>query len=88
MFHYFQQDLDINNSYSSTTKSVPEETCNQRPARQRKKEKTTLLEVEQSKEERPKAVEKREVQKKEENHEHNKEVGALKTQYLYFFKAI
>lgn len=66
---------------------MPEETCNQRPARQRKKEKTTLLEVEQSKEEKPKAVEKPEVQKKE-NHEPNKEVGALKTQYLYFFKAI
>lgn len=63
------------------TKSVLEETFNQRPARQ---EKTKLLEVKQSEDEKPKAVEKPEVRKKkEENHEPNKEVGALK-HCLYF----
>lgn len=79
MFHYPQQDLDLNNSCASTAKSVPEETCNQGPARVRKKEKSKLLEVQQSKEETPKVVEKTEVQKKkEEKHEPNKEVGTLK----------
>ncbi|XP_044023469.1 stress-induced-phosphoprotein 1 [Siniperca chuatsi] len=69
-----QKDLDLNNSYASTAKSVPEETCNQRPAKERKKNKTNFLEVQQSKEEKPKVVEKPEVQKKkEEKREPNKE---------------
>lgn len=71
--------MDLNNSYASTGKSVPEETSNQRPARGRKKEKTKLQEVQQFMEERPKAVEKPEIQKKkEEKQEHNEEVGTLK----------
>lgn len=82
MFYFFQQNLDLNNSYSSTTKSVPEETCNQRPARVRKKEKNKLPEVQQPKEEKPKIVEKPEIKKKkEEKHEPIKEVGTLKTYY-------
>ncbi|XP_033499098.1 uncharacterized protein LOC117267346 isoform X3 [Epinephelus lanceolatus] len=69
-----KQDLDLNNSHSSKTNSVPKETCNQRPARERKKEKTKSVEVQQSKEEKPKVVEKPEVQmKKEEIHEPNNE---------------
>lgn len=77
MFHCHQQDLDLNNSHSSTTKSVPEETCNQRPAKERKKEKNKLLK--KSLEEKPKVVEKPEIQKKEERPQPNKEVGTLKT---------
>ncbi|KAL7381048.1 hypothetical protein ABVT39_027772 [Epinephelus coioides] len=70
-----QKDLDLNNSHSSKTNSVPKETCNQRPARERKKEKTKSVEVQQSKEEKPKVVEKSEVQmKKEEIHEPNNEI--------------
>lgn len=59
-------------------KSVPEETCNQRPARERKNGKTKSL-GDQSKEEKPKVVETPEVQKKEQKHDPNKEVGTLKT---------
>ncbi|XP_031165960.1 uncharacterized protein si:dkey-33c12.4 isoform X2 [Sander lucioperca] len=66
-----QKDLDLNNSHSSTTKSVPEETCNQRPAKERKKEKNKLLK--KSLEEKPKVVEKPEIQKKEERPQPNKE---------------
>ncbi|XP_031733276.1 RNA polymerase II-associated protein 3-like [Anarrhichthys ocellatus] len=66
-----QKDLDLNNSNSSTTKL---ETCNERPARERKKKKTKLLEVPQSNEEMQRVVEKPEVhKKKEEKHEPNKE---------------
>lgn len=80
MFHYLQQDLNLNNSFASTAKSVPEETSNQRPARERKKKKTKLQEVQPSKEEKPKIVEKPEVQKKkEEKPEPNKEVRTLKS---------
>ncbi|XP_037652668.1 RNA polymerase II-associated protein 3 isoform X1 [Sebastes umbrosus] len=69
-----KQDLNLNNSFASTAKSVPEETSNQRPARERKKKKTKLQEVQPSKEEKPKIVEKPEVQKKkEEKPEPNKE---------------
>ncbi|XP_068435846.1 uncharacterized protein [Clinocottus analis] len=65
-----QKDLDLNDSYAST-KLVAR---NERPARERKKKKTKLLEVLQSKEEKPKVVEEAEVQKKEEEkHEPNKE---------------
>ncbi|XP_039641139.1 uncharacterized protein si:dkey-33c12.4 isoform X2 [Perca fluviatilis] len=66
-----QKDLDLNNSISSTTKSVPEETCNQRPAKERKKEKNKLLK--KSLEEKPKVVEKPEIQKKEEKPQPDKE---------------
>ncbi|XP_054470252.1 triadin isoform X2 [Anoplopoma fimbria] len=68
-----QKDLDLNSSYPSTTKLVAEETCNERPARERKKKKTKLLEAPQSKEVMPQVVEKTEVPKKEEKHEPNKE---------------
>lgn len=72
-------DLDLNNSEASTVKSVPEETSNQRPARGRKKDKTKLQEVQQSKEENPNIVEKTEFQqKKEEKQEPDKEVCSLK----------
>ncbi|XP_059209561.1 RNA polymerase II-associated protein 3 isoform X2 [Centropristis striata] len=68
------KELDLNNSYASTTKSVPEEMCNQKPAREKKKKKTKLLEIQPPKEEMPKVVEKPEIQKKkEEKHEPNKE---------------
>ncbi|XP_034419312.1 RNA polymerase II-associated protein 3-like isoform X2 [Cyclopterus lumpus] len=67
-----QKDLDLNNSYASTTKLVAEEAFNERPARERKK-KTKLLEVLPSREEKPKVVEEPEIQKKEEKHEPNKE---------------
>ncbi|XP_073339048.1 uncharacterized protein [Pagrus major] len=70
-----QKDLDLNNSYSSTTKSVPEETrSNQKPAKERKKEKSKLQEVQPSKEKKTKEVQKAEVpKKKEEKPEPNKE---------------
>ncbi|XP_070776599.1 stress-induced-phosphoprotein 1 isoform X2 [Enoplosus armatus] len=69
-----QKDLDLSNLYASKAKPVPEETCNQRPAKERKKEKTKFLEVQQSKEEKTKVVAKPEVlKKKEEKHEPNKE---------------
>ncbi|XP_035530000.1 tetratricopeptide repeat protein 31-like [Morone saxatilis] len=62
-----QKVSDLNNSYASMAKPVPEETCNQMPAREGKKEKTAkILEVEQLKEEKPEVVEKPEVQKKKE----------------------
>ncbi|XP_038554293.1 uncharacterized protein si:dkey-33c12.4 [Micropterus salmoides] len=64
------KDLDLNNSYAPMVKSVPEETCNQRPARERKNGKTKSL-GDQSKEEKPKVVETPEVQKKE--HDPSKE---------------
>nr|XP_019961202.1 PREDICTED: uncharacterized protein LOC109641248 isoform X3 [Paralichthys olivaceus] len=60
-------ELDFNNSYA--VKSVPEETCNQKPA-----QKSKLVEVPQLKEEKPKVVENPVVQKKkEEKHEANEE---------------
>lgn len=62
------------------TKSVPEETCNKKPAKERKKEKIKLQEVQQSKEKKTKEVQKAEVpKKKEEKPEPDKEVGTLKT---------
>ncbi|XP_023286174.1 stress-induced-phosphoprotein 1-like [Seriola lalandi dorsalis] len=69
-----QKDLDLNNSCASTAKSVPEETCNQKPAKDRKKEKSKLSETQLLEEEKPKIVEKPEVQKnQEEKHEPSKE---------------
>ncbi|XP_068573742.1 RNA polymerase II-associated protein 3-like [Cebidichthys violaceus] len=69
-----QKDLDLDNSYSSTTKLVANEPCNERPAREKKKKKSKLLEIAQSNEEMQKVVEKPEVhKKKEEKHEPNKE---------------
>nr|XP_046268662.1 RNA polymerase II-associated protein 3 isoform X2 [Scatophagus argus] len=68
-----QKDLDLSNSQSSPAKSIPEEMCDQRPTKAKKKEKTKLLEVKQSKEEKSKAVEEPQVEKKEEKHEPNKE---------------
>ncbi|XP_026164852.1 uncharacterized protein LOC113131607 [Mastacembelus armatus] len=69
-----QKDLDLNNSYASAAKSVPEETCNQEPAIRRKEEKSKLLDVQQPKEVKLNIVEKPEVQKKEEEKpETNKE---------------
>ncbi|XP_019961199.2 uncharacterized protein [Paralichthys olivaceus] len=62
-----EKELDFNNSYA--VKSVPEETCNQKPA-----QKSKLVEVPQLKEEKPKVVENPVVQKKkEEKHEANEE---------------
>ncbi|XP_019961203.1 uncharacterized protein [Paralichthys olivaceus] len=62
-----KMELDFNNSYA--VKSVPEETCNQKPA-----QKSKLVEVPQLKEEKPKVVENPVVQKKkEEKHEANEE---------------
>lgn len=78
MFECRPQDLDLNNSYSSTTESVPEETCNKKPAKERKKEKTKLQEVQQPEEKKTKEVE-RVPKKKEEKPEPDKEVGTLKT---------
>ncbi|KAM9341676.1 uncharacterized protein ABDE67_015338 [Symphorus nematophorus] len=49
-----QKDLDLNNSYASTAKALPEETCSQITAKEGKKDKTKLVEVQQSKEEKPK----------------------------------
>ncbi|XP_070834564.1 protein STIP1 homolog isoform X2 [Chaetodon trifascialis] len=71
-----QKNLEVNNSYVSTANSeVPEETCNQRPSREKKKKKSKLLEGQEPKEENPKVEEKPEVQKKEEKHEPNKEAA-------------
>ncbi|KAI3367419.1 hypothetical protein L3Q82_026276 [Scortum barcoo] len=67
------EDLDLNNSYASTSKLAPEETSDQRPARGRKKEKNKLKEVQQSKEEKPEVVERPDVHKKEEKQEPNEE---------------
>ncbi|XP_042243932.1 uncharacterized protein si:dkey-33c12.4 [Thunnus maccoyii] len=62
-----QKDLNLNNSYASTAESAPEETHNQTPATERKKEKSKLPEVQQPEEEKSKVVEKQpEVQKKKE----------------------
>ncbi|XP_029349821.1 stress-induced-phosphoprotein 1 [Echeneis naucrates] len=62
-----QKDLDLNNSNASTAKSVPEETCNQKPVQE--SEKKTKLAVQ-----KPKTLEKMEVEKKKEDkHELNKE---------------
>ncbi|KAF3700816.1 Tetratricopeptide repeat protein 31 [Channa argus] len=69
-----QKELDLNNSYASTAKSVPEETCNQKPTKERKKEKSKLVGAEQPNEEKPNTVGKPDVQKKtEEKHESKKE---------------
>ncbi|XP_039994175.1 uncharacterized protein si:dkey-33c12.4 [Xiphias gladius] len=69
-----QKDLDLNNSYASAAKLVPEEKCNQKTAKERKKEKSKLLEVQLLKETKPEVVEKPEVQKtKEEKHKPIKE---------------
>ncbi|XP_042338280.1 stress response protein NST1-like [Plectropomus leopardus] len=76
-----QKVLDLNNSCPSTTQSVPEETCNQKPVR----EKSKLLEVQPFKEEKPEVVEKPEVQKmEEEKHEPNNEVRTLDLNKNYF----
>ncbi len=74
LLHYPQQDLELNYSYASTAKSVPKETCNEK-----KKKKSKLLEVQPSEEGKPTVVENPEVQKKQEKHEPNKEVGTMKT---------
>ncbi|XP_063765345.1 reticulocyte-binding protein homolog 2a isoform X2 [Eleginops maclovinus] len=68
------QDLNINNSHASTSKSVPEVLCNERTARERKNTNTKLPQVQPSKEEKPKIVEQPEVhEKKEEKYEPHKE---------------
>ncbi|KAF3845152.1 hypothetical protein F7725_008315 [Dissostichus mawsoni] len=60
-------DLNINNSHAaSTTKSVPEVLCNERPARERKTKETKLPEVQPPEEEKTKIVAQPEVQEKEE----------------------
>lgn len=68
---------ELNNSYGSTAKLVPEEMFNQKPKKEVKKEKAKLVKVQQLEEEKPEAVKKPDVQKKEEEkHEANKlEVG-------------
>lgn len=78
---YHPQELDLNNSYTSTANSVPEEMFNLKPAKEGKKEKSKLVEIQQPKEEKQKNVEKLDAQKKqEEKHEtNNEEVGTLKT---------
>ncbi|GAA6224882.1 uncharacterized protein LOC108876600 [Lates japonicus] len=79
-----QKDLDLNNSYASTAKSVPEETCNQKSSKERKKDKSKLKEVQLLKEEKPKIVEKPEAQKKkEEKPEPNKEKTVAPTAEEY-----
>ena len=84
-FSHHPQDLDLNNSYASTAELVPEETCNQKNAKDGKKEKSKLPEVQLLKEETPKNVEKSEVQKKmEEKHKPFKEVGTPKSQDLFY----
>lgn len=78
---YHPQVFDLNNSYTFTAKSVPEEVFNLKPAKERKKEKNKLVEIQQPKEEKQIDVEKQDVQtKQEEKHETNKEeVRELKT---------
>ncbi|XP_034714141.1 uncharacterized protein si:dkey-33c12.4 [Etheostoma cragini] len=68
-----QKDLNLNHSNSSSTKSVPEETCNQRPEKERKKEKNKLLKFQQSLEEKKNVEDKPEIQKKEEKPQPNTE---------------
>ncbi|XP_071354455.1 stress-induced-phosphoprotein 1-like [Trachinotus anak] len=69
-----KKDLDLNNSYASTAHSAPEETCNQKPPKESKKEKSKLQEVQLLKEEKPQTLENPDIQKKkEEEHEPNKE---------------
>lgn len=83
---YHPQELDLNNSYTSTAKSVPDEAFNWEPAKNRKKEKSKLVEIQQPKEkEKANIVEKLDVKKKKEDkHETNKEeVGALKTAFIF-----
>lgn len=65
-----QKDLALNNSYASTTKSEPEESSSQRPAKDRKTKKNK-----QSKEENSKIVEKPKITKKiEEKHKPSEQV--------------
>ncbi|XP_026196298.1 hsp70-Hsp90 organizing protein 2-like [Anabas testudineus] len=70
-----RKELDLNNSYTSTAKSVPDEAFNWEPAKNRKKEKSKLVEIQQPKEkEKANIVEKLDVKKKKEDkHETNKE---------------
>ncbi|KAK2826706.1 hypothetical protein Q5P01_020920 [Channa striata] len=69
-----QKELDLNNSYASTAKPVPEETCNQKPEREGKKAKRNLGEVEKPNEENRNTLVKPDVQKEtEEKHESMKE---------------
>nr|XP_020459758.1 uncharacterized protein LOC109962410 [Monopterus albus] len=70
-----QKGLDLNNSYSSTSKLVPEETetCSQEMAKERKKKKNKLLKDEQLKEEKTNIVEKPDVQKTKEEKPETKE---------------
>lgn len=63
-----QKKEDLHNSCTASAKSVPEETSNQNPAKQKaKKEKSKLLEVRQPEEKKPEVAEKKpEVRKKKE----------------------
>ncbi|XP_030574776.1 hsp70-Hsp90 organizing protein 1 isoform X2 [Archocentrus centrarchus] len=60
-----QKDLDLNNSYDSSAKLVPEETWIQNPKKGRTKEESKLLAVQQPEEEKPEIAEKPDVRKKE-----------------------
>ncbi|XP_028250765.1 eukaryotic translation initiation factor 5B [Parambassis ranga] len=52
------KNLDLDNSSVSPAKSVPEEeTCNQEPTKERKEEKSEILQVQQPEEAKPKAAE-------------------------------
>lgn len=72
-----RQVSDANASRAATAESVPEETRDQRPARQRQEKLAKLLQVKRSKEEQPESVEKAAVPKTERaDREPNKEVRA------------
>uniref|UniRef100_UPI0037E99194 stress-induced-phosphoprotein 1-like n=1 Tax=Semicossyphus pulcher TaxID=241346 RepID=UPI0037E99194 len=68
-----QKYLDLNNSYACLANMAPEEMPHLKPAKETKKEKSKLQEVQQHKEEQPKVVEKPHVQKNKEKCEPIKE---------------
>lgn len=68
-----QKDLDLNNSCSSSAKSAPEETCNQKPTKEKKQEKSKLPQVEQPEEEKTEAAKKPKVQKRKEEKQETSE---------------
>lgn len=70
------QDLNLNNSYDSSAKLVPEETWIQNPKKGGNNEESKLLAVQRPEEEKLEIAEEPDVRKKEKS-ETNKEVGIL-----------